>query len=171
MDGNHPSPSIELDSPSHNLAKQPFSASSQSAPRASTSRTAAHNTSSALSLLRSQPSHYIVASIYRRRFLLTATDLLTVPRLKDVKVGDVIQLDKIHELGSRDYTMQASEGDFLPSDVVSCQATVVEHTKGKMEQTVKFKRRKGYEKTIKHKGMYTRLRIGGIKVGQAETRP
>lgn len=78
----------------------------------------------------------------------------------------MIQLDKIHELGSRDYTMQASEGEVLPPDVVSCQATVVEHTNGKLEEIVKFKRRKGYRKTIKHKSRYTRLRIGEIKVGR-----
>lgn len=134
---------------------------------ASSSTTPSHqyDTTSALSLLKSQPSHYIVASIYLRRFLLTARDVVTVPRLKDVKVGDVIRLDKIHELGSRDYTVQASEGEHLGSEIVECRATVVEHTKGKMEETVKFKKRKGYRKTIKSKSNYTRLRIGDIVVG------
>lgn len=125
-----------------------------------------HDTSSALSLLRSQPSHYIIASLYQRRFLLTPRDLLTVPRLKDVNVGDVIRLDKIHEVGSRDYTLRASDGQFLNESAVHVRATVVEHTKGKMEETVKFKKRKGYKKTIRHKGKYTRLRVGEIVLGE-----
>lgn len=124
--------------------------------------------SSALELLRSQPSHYVVASIYQRRYLLTPRDLLTVTRLKDVKVGDIINLDSIHEVGSRDYTLQASEGSHLAKDLVNCTATVVEHTKGRLEETVKFKKRKGYKKTIKTKPKYTRLRIGDIVLGNGQ---
>ncbi|KAK9898265.1 hypothetical protein P389DRAFT_31369 [Cystobasidium minutum MCA 4210] len=123
-----------------------------------------HDTRSALALLRSQPSHYIITSIYQRRFLLTPRDIVTVPRLKDVNVGDVITLDKIHEVGSRDYTLRASDGEFL-SPAVNVRATVIEHTKSKMEETVKFKKRKGYRKTIKNKSRYTRLRIGEIVLG------
>lgn len=151
-------------------ASQPSSSSASQASNNTSSPQAGkrpnrHNTASALSLLKSQPSHYIVASIYLRQFLLTARDVVTVPRLKDVKLGDVIRLDKIHEVGSRDYTVQASAGQVLGSDIVECKATVIEHTKGKMEETVKFKKRKGYKKTIKSKGLYTRLRIGDIIVG------
>jgi large subunit ribosomal protein L21 len=124
-----------------------------------------HSTTSALSLLRSQPSHYIIASIYRRRFLLTPRDIVTVPKLKDVQVGDVIQLDNIHEVGSRDYTLRSTEGEVLSKESVRVNATVVEHTKGKMEATVKFKKRKGYTKTIKNKSKYTRLVVGEIEVG------
>ncbi|KAL4254853.1 hypothetical protein ABKN59_004670 [Abortiporus biennis] len=87
-------------------------------------------TTSALSLVRSQPSQYVVASVAGRKYLLAPKDLLTVPRLKDVRV----------------------------------EATVVEHTKGKMEVIFKKKRRKGYQKTITHKQTYTRLRIGAIDV-------
>jgi len=51
-----------------------------------------------------------------------------------------------------------------PAGTVTVKATVVEHTKGRMEVIVKKKRRKGYKKTIKHKQTYTRLRIGDITV-------
>lgn len=53
----------------------------------------------------------------------------------------------------------------LGADIVKVDATVVEHTKAQMEETVKFKRRKGYLKTIKTKAMYTRLRVGDIIIG------
>lgn len=116
----------------------------------------------ALSLIRSQPSQYVVASVAGRRYLLAPRDLLTVPRLKDVQVGDVLALSEIHEVGSREFTMRGSP--VIPPQKVRVEATVVEHTKGKMEVIFKKKRRKGYQKTIKHKQTYTRLRIGPIDI-------
>ncbi|KAJ9476020.1 54S ribosomal protein L49, mitochondrial [Pseudozyma hubeiensis] len=65
--------------------------------------------SRALSLLKSQPSHYAIASITGRTYLVSKGDLVTVPRLKDVQVGDVLLLDKVHEIGSRDYTLRAQD--------------------------------------------------------------
>ncbi|GAC97855.1 hypothetical protein PHSY_005443 [Pseudozyma hubeiensis SY62] len=65
--------------------------------------------SQALSLLKSQPSHYAIASITGRTYLVSKGDLVTVPRLKDVQVGDVLLLDKVHEIGSRDYTLRAQD--------------------------------------------------------------
>ncbi|KAI8985557.1 ribosomal protein L21-like protein [Trametes punicea] len=120
------------------------------------------NTPNALSLIRSQPSHYVVASVAGRKYLLTSRDLLTVPRLKDVKVGDVLRLSDIHELGSREYTIRGNPA--IPPEQVRVEATVVEHTKGKMEFIFKKKRRKGYERTVQHKQTYTRLRIGPIEI-------
>ena len=119
-------------------------------------------TSNAISLIRSQPSQYIVASVAGRRYLLTPRDLLTVPRLTDVKVGDVLKLSDIHEIGSREFTLRGNP--VLPPGQVRVEATVVEHTKGKMETIFKKKRRKGYERTIHHKQTYTRLRIGPIDI-------
>lgn len=126
--------------------------------------TLAKSLAEAQQLLRSQPSHYVVATLVGRRLILTPRDLVTVPRLKDVGVGDVLQLNAIEELGSREFTVRGSP--YLPEKVVSVTATVVEHTKGKLEKIVKFKRRKGYKKTIKHKQTYTRLRINDIQIPQ-----
>ncbi|EIW79153.1 hypothetical protein CONPUDRAFT_83439 [Coniophora puteana RWD-64-598 SS2] len=118
--------------------------------------------SDALNLIRSQPSQYIIASIVGRKYILAPRDLLTVPHLKDVRVGDSIALSNIHEIGSREYTLRGDPT--IPSTRVKVDATVVEHTKGKMEVVFKKKRRKGYQKTIKNKHPYTRLRIGQIEI-------
>ena len=80
----------------------------------------------------------------------------------------MIKLDKIHEVGSRDYTLRATDGEFIKDTAVHVRATVVEHTKGRMEATVKFKKRKGYTKTIKTKAKYTRLRIGELVLGDGQ---
>ncbi|KIM44622.1 hypothetical protein M413DRAFT_17634 [Hebeloma cylindrosporum] len=121
-----------------------------------------NSTAAALQLIRSQPSKYVVASFVGRKYILTPRDLLTVPHLRDVKVGDVLVLDEIHELGSREYTLRGNPA--IPPNTVKVEATVVEHTKGKMEFIFKKKRRKGYRKTIQHKQPYTRLRIGDIEI-------
>jgi large subunit ribosomal protein L21 len=123
-------------------------------------------TASALASLRSQPQKYVVASIAGRKYLLAPRDLLTVPRLKDVRVGDVLALSEINEVGSRDYTLRGAPT--VPPEQVRVHATVVEHTKGQMEVIFKKKRRKGYQKTITHKQTYTRLRIGPIEIGEPE---
>ncbi|KAG8760167.1 hypothetical protein FRC14_003923 [Serendipita sp. 396] len=127
-----------------------------------TSPTLAGSLPEAVQLLQSQPSHYAIASIVGKRLIVTPRDLITVPRLKDVQVGDLLQLNAIEEIGSREYTMRGEP--YLSEKVVSVTATVVEHTKGAMERIVKFKRRKGYKKTIKHKQTYTRLRINDIVI-------
>ncbi|KLO11519.1 hypothetical protein SCHPADRAFT_998845 [Schizopora paradoxa] len=116
----------------------------------------------ALSLIRSQPQRYVVASLVGRKYLLAPRDLLTVARLRDVKVGDRLALSDVHEVGSRDYTLRGDPT--LPAGLVNVEATVVEHTKGAMERIVKFKRRKHYKKTVTHKQTYTRLRIGPIEL-------
>ncbi|KAI6041220.1 ribosomal protein L21-like protein [Pisolithus marmoratus] len=118
-------------------------------------------TSAALETIRTQPSQYIVAFLVGRKFILTPRDLLTVPHIKDVNVGDVLVLKDIHEVGSRDYTLRGDP--LIPPGRVKVEATVVEHTKGAMEVVFKKKRRKGYQKTIKNKHPYTRLRIGPIQ--------
>ncbi|KAJ6560991.1 ribosomal protein L21-like protein [Mycena sp. CBHHK59/15] len=121
------------------------------------------STSAALELIRSQPSRYVIATLGGRRHILAPRDLLTIPRMGDVKVGDVVALSAIHELGSREYTLRGNP-TIPPSIGVRVRATVVEHTKGAMEFIFKKKRRKGYQKLIQHKQPYTRLRIGDIEV-------
>lgn len=63
----------------------------------------------ALRLLRTQPQHYVVASITGRTFVLSESDLVTLPHLRGVQLGDVLELDMVHEVGSRDYTLRAQD--------------------------------------------------------------
>jgi large subunit ribosomal protein L21 len=120
------------------------------------------STAAALDFIRSQPSQYVVASIVGRKYILTPSDTLSIPRLRDVNVGDVLLLDEINELGSRDFTLRGNPS--IPASRVQVHATVLEHTKGPMEFIYKKKRRKGYQKRKTHKQTYTRLRIGDIHI-------
>ncbi|GAA5987975.1 hypothetical protein JCM5350_007841 [Sporobolomyces pararoseus] len=154
---------------------------------------------SAISLLKTQPNHYVSALLMGRRYLLTKNDILTVPYLKQVPVGTKISLTRILEVGSRDYTLRASTSSpppssllsrppiltqtqsssstiprdwqrhpdslpYLSNSLVSAELTVVEHTKGEMFQVDKFKRRKGYRRSLRSKLGFTKLKMGEIKL-------
>ncbi|KAF9531692.1 ribosomal protein L21-like protein [Crepidotus variabilis] len=127
------------------------------------------STAKAFELIRSQPSQYAITSLKGTKYVLTPRDTLTVPHLRNVKVGSIIRLDTILEVGSREYTVRGNPN--LPVSQVKVEATVVEHTKGTMEYIFKKKRRKGYQRTIQHKQQYTRLRIGEIHFPTAEPQP
>ena len=106
----------QLSSPIVSFSRNITAATSQSTLAAGPSSTPLSSSSStistndqALSLLKSQPSHYAIASITGRTYLVSTGDLVTVPRLRDVQVGDVLVLDRVHEVGSRDYTLRAQD--------------------------------------------------------------
>ncbi|CAO3600665.1 unnamed protein product [Absidia cylindrospora] len=111
-----------------------------------TSNTLDSNTSSYVQKLRDQLRFYAVI----------------VNRLNDVKVGDVLQLDRVRELGSKDYSLMGQP--YVQDSIYDIQATVIEHTKSKLIQIVKKKRRKNYKRTIEHKQTHTVLRISKVDV-------
>lgn len=119
------------------------------------------STAHAFQLIQSQPSQYVVASLKGTNYVLTPRDILTVPRLNNVNVGDLVKFNNVVEVGSREFTVRGNP--HVPPGSVHVNATVLEHTKGPMEFIFKKKRRKGYQKTIQHKQTYTRIRIGEIQ--------
>jgi large subunit ribosomal protein L21 len=121
-------------------------------------------TKQAANKIRDQLRFYAVAEIAGRPLLITKNDLVTVNRLRDVSVGDVLKLDKVRELGSKDYVLRGQP--YVNEQLFNIQATVVEHTKSKMISIVKKKRRKNYKRTISHKQTHTVLRISNVDVNK-----
>ncbi|KAG2181311.1 hypothetical protein INT43_008894 [Umbelopsis isabellina] len=121
-------------------------------------------TKQAANKIRDQLRFYAVAEIAGRPLLITKNDLVTVNRLRDVSVGDVLKLDKVRELGSKDYVLRGQP--YVSEQLFNIQATVVEHTKSKMISIVKKKRRKNYKRTITHKQTHTVLRISNVDVNK-----
>ncbi|KAI7886834.1 hypothetical protein K492DRAFT_203089 [Lichtheimia hyalospora FSU 10163] len=115
-----------------------------------------------LTKLRDQLRYYAIAEIAGRPLLITKNDKVVVHRLKDVNVGDVIKLDRVRELGSKDYTIKGSP--FVDEKYYDINATVIEHTKSKLIRIVKKKRRKNYKRTIEHKQTHTVLRINNLDI-------
>ncbi|GHJ85779.1 hypothetical protein NliqN6_2181 [Naganishia liquefaciens] len=140
-------------------------------------------TSEAISLIQSsstpQLGRYVLARLHSRNYLLHPRDILTVPHLKgSPPPGTVLSLNRILQVGSRDFVIKApepskasspfgtqGEREVIPQEVVQCHLTVMEHTKSPMERKLLKKRRKGYKKTIEHKQGWTRLRVGDVFVG------
>ncbi|KAI9322453.1 ribosomal protein L21-like protein [Dichotomocladium elegans] len=112
--------------------------------------------------LRDQLRYYAIAEIAGRPLLITKNDKVIVNRLKDVKVGDVVKLDRVRELGSKDYAIKGRP--YVDEKHFSISATVIEHTKSKLIRIVKKKRRKNYKRTIEHKQTHTVLRINQVEV-------
>lgn len=115
-----------------------------------------------LTKLRDQLRYYAIAEIAGRPLLITKNDKVVVHRLKDVNVGDVIKLDRVRELGSKDYTIKGAP--FVNEKYYNISATVIEHTKSKLIRIVKKKRRKNYKRTIEHKQTHTVLRINNLDI-------
>ena len=66
----------------------------------------------------------------------------------------------------RDWQRHPDSLPALGEDVVKGSLVVLEHTKGSMFEVEKFKRRKGYRRTLRSKLGFTRLRVGDIQFGE-----
>ncbi|KAL7414714.1 ribosomal protein L21-like protein, partial [Mrakia frigida] len=118
---------------------------------------------SPLALLESQTSRYLIASIHSQKYLLHPRDILTLPKLASKPaIGSTLQLTRITEVGSRDFALKAPTDQRLTQ--VVCTMTVLEHTTSPMEIVNKKKRRKGYQKQVRSRSQYTRLRVGEIEL-------
>ncbi|KAF9164750.1 hypothetical protein DFQ26_001096 [Actinomortierella ambigua] len=128
----------------------------------STSSSTTPQDADSISLLRDQLRYYAVAEIKNRPYLITKNDIIVLDRLKDVKLGDVIELNQIRELGSKDYAIQGQP--YVSSDYFTIKATVIEQPKGKMVETFKKKRRKHFQRRYHFKPMHTLLRVSELEV-------
>ncbi|KFH63188.1 hypothetical protein MVEG_11223 [Podila verticillata NRRL 6337] len=127
-----------------------------------TSPTSAINAESPINLLRNQLRYYAVAEIKNRPYLITKNDIIVLDRLNDVKLGDVIELNQIKELGSKDYSIQGQP--YVSPEYFSIKATVIEQPKGKMIETFKKKRRKHFQRRYQFKPLHTLLRVSELEV-------
>ncbi|OAV99642.1 hypothetical protein PTTG_00551 [Puccinia triticina 1-1 BBBD Race 1] len=64
--------------------------------------------SKALGMLNSEENHYLVTFLVGKKYKLMVDDQVTLPHIKDLKVGDLIRLTRITEVGSRNFTIRAA---------------------------------------------------------------
>ncbi|KAK3834404.1 MAG: ribosomal protein L21-like protein [Linnemannia elongata] len=128
----------------------------------STPSSSSSSSDSQISLLRNQLKYYAVAEIKNRPYLITKNDIIVLDRLKDVQLGDVIELNQIKELGSKDYAIQGAP--YVSSEYYSIKATVIEQPKGKIVETFKKKRRKHFQRRYHIKPLHTLLRVSELEV-------
>jgi len=121
-------------------------------------------TMESLRKLRDQLRYYAVVEIKSQKFLITKNDLVICHRIRDLNVGDEIRLNRVMELGSKDFTIY---GKPLISDTFyNIKAVVVEKPLGPFLEIFKKKRRNRHRKRITHKQTYTVLRISELDVNK-----
>jgi large subunit ribosomal protein L21 len=95
-------------------------------------------------------------------------------RQTKVAVGDVVQVDRLP--GEPGATVQLPalllvDGNDVTSDAsalagVTVTAEVVDHTKGRKIQILKYKNKTGYRKRQGHRQQHTQVKVTGIETGR-----
>ncbi|KAK6098111.1 hypothetical protein MT418_002169 [Batrachochytrium dendrobatidis] len=114
------------------------------------------NTKEALTLMHNQTKFYAIVEIKNRPYHVAKNDVIIVPRMNDLQIGDVITLDRVREMGSPDYIMQGNP--YLDPRYYTIQATAIEHTVGKAIER-KHRKRSGISKYVRMTSSYTLLRV------------
>lgn len=124
----------------------------------------------ALDKINSQyPKVYAKLLIHNFPFTVMRSDLLVTHRMRDVLVGDVIELDEVREVGSTDYKLCGLP--LLPKGAVRVRAVIMEHTEGAKKRARMRRQRKGRRPMRTIKPLITTLRIQDIIIDQNFTTP
>ncbi|KAG5462068.1 MAG: hypothetical protein BJ554DRAFT_5641 [Olpidium bornovanus] len=86
-------------------------------------------TKQAVAAVRNQNRYYAIIQIKGKSFLVTEGDTVTVPGLYEVAVGEVIDINRVREIGSRDFTIFGR--DHVSPDYFDIKGTVIEKPRGK----------------------------------------
>ena len=133
-----------------------------------------------LPLLHTQPSHYMTIHLHGRPYLVTKGDTVRLPFLMPhVRPGDILRLNRVTHIGSRDYTLKAPEpvkgtADhgkkifYLDDRLFTCRARVVGVESEPLRVKEKTKRRQRHVKHVISKLYFTVLKISELEVKSLE---
>ena len=108
------------------------------------------------------PKLYATLHIFSFRFTVTKNDLIVCHRLKGVRVGDVLKLDRVHEIGSPDGKLVGRP--WINPNYYTIEACVIEHGKGdRMRCRLPYKR-KGIRRERYSEPLTTVLRVRDVRV-------
>ena len=121
---------------------------------------ALESTRSCLSLLTAPL--YARLMIHSCNFTVTERDRIIIHRLAGVKPGDVLEFQKIRELGNKNHTVKGQP--FIDPKFVTIKACVVENGKGQRIKMEKKRKRKGIHRNKYSNPLTTVLCIQSITV-------
>lgn len=106
---------------------------------------------------------YAIMRLYNMPYLVTKGDKIYLPyKMKNVKVGDTLNLNDVTTLGSTTHTLNVSSG--IDPSIYELQASVVEITREPLYQVVKKKPRCRRTKTTNVEPFQTVLRINELRL-------
>lgn len=106
---------------------------------------------------------YAVCKLYNVPYMVTKGDRLILPyKIKNHSVGDLLKLNNVVTLGSRNFTYSDKKG--IPDSVYELTATVAEITKEPMYHIVKTKQRCRRTKTLEVQPFQTHLVINELRL-------
>jgi ribosomal protein L21 len=121
------------------------------------------STSNALRLLENEKRLYAIAEIKERPFYITSGDVIRANRMNELKIGDVIKLDRVTELGGKDHVIKGNP--YVHPSYFTVEAVVIEHVYE--EENVTEKRKKRGKNTVRsHRNARTMLRVRDIKINE-----
>lgn len=105
---------------------------------------------------------YAIFRVHNRPYLVTLGDKVVLPfKLKQADVGDVLSLNDVTTIGSRNYQLV---DDPVDTSLYTLKATVLEKTKRAFQVREVTKRRNRKVRHAKNKADLTILRISELKV-------
>ncbi|KAI8917366.1 ribosomal protein L21-like protein [Entophlyctis helioformis] len=106
--------------------------------------------------MHNQTKYAAIVEIKNRPYHVAKNDVIVAPRMNDLRLGDVIELDRVREISSPDYVLQGNP--YVDPRYFRIRASVVEHAKSK-EIVRKHTKRSGDSKTVSNANSHTLLRI------------
>lgn len=110
---------------------------------------------------------YAVCKIHNMPYLVTRGDRIVLPYKMQGAVGDVLTLDNVTTLGSRNYTYHRDEG--IPTSEYELTATLAEITREPLWHVYKKKQRCRRLKTVPVEPFQTHLVISELRLKPAGT--
>ncbi|KAF7581881.1 Ribosomal prokaryotic L21 family protein [Clavispora lusitaniae] len=108
-------------------------------------------------------SLYAICKIHNMPYLVSKGDRLVLPyKMKNVKVGDVLKLNNVTSIGSRNFTFNDDNG--IPESAFELTATLAEITREPKYQVYKKKQRCRRLKTVDVEPYQTHLVISELKL-------
>lgn len=108
------------------------------------------------------PRLYAKVNIFNFPFTVSRQDRIVLNRLKDVKIGDILKLDRIREIGSPNFTIKGHP--WINPKFFNIEACVIENGRGAKVKAKEPKKRKGHQKNSTIKPLTTTLLIRDIKI-------
>ncbi|KAJ3299478.1 hypothetical protein HK104_008748 [Borealophlyctis nickersoniae] len=121
------------------------------------------NTKEALDLLRNQSKYYAIVEVKGQPYHVHLHDIIIAQRINELQLGDVIELDRVWEIGSDDFMLQGNP--FILPSYYTIKCVVTEHPYSKEIVRV-HKKRRAKNTVLRNFDGYTALRVTEIKINK-----